>query len=139
MELELRIHGDASEIEQVIQLIKGLSGPSSLTVKTGTLDEQAKEFVKGLGAEARKVFELITTSSLKGKGVEDAELKIILKREPHGVMGGLGRRWSSIAREDHGSPFRKSRAGIGSDEPGYYLLTDRHLAAFAEALELSHD
>ncbi len=134
MELELRISGDVDEIEQVIQLIKGL-GQNSVKITSGALGQQASVFAQGLGSEAREVFQTIVEHSLNGAGVEEAVLQRILGREPYGVMGGLGRRWSSIAGDTYGTPFRK----VGQGTSGTYLLPDHLVTAFADALGVSND
>jgi hypothetical protein len=134
MELELRIRGDVDEIEKVIQLLKGV-GQETLKVTSGATSQLAAEFVQGLGSEAKEIFQTIVEYSLNGTGVEEAELQGILGREPHGIMGGLGRRWSSIAGDTYGTPFRK----LGQGTTGIYLLHDDLLTAFTDVLGVSHD
>ena len=138
MELELRVKGDSEELERVIRLIRNTEGQIAI-VSHDVLDVQAKEFVAGLGNTPRKILEVLVTSSIDGKGVDENDLISMLGGKSHdayGAMGGLGRRWSSIAGENHGSPFRKTRTG---PETGHYLLPDILANAFADALGVSRD
>ena len=116
MELELRIRGDATEIEQVVKLLKGIGQPGVVT-RNESLDDFAREFVGGdLSEEGRGALKKIIEKSIDGPGATESELKDVLGGTSiditfvYGVMGGLGRRWSAIVGPEHGTPFRKNKS-----------------------------
>ena len=118
MEFELTIRGDSTELERVIRFIN----QSETSVKLESeidLDAAAFDFVQGLKDDAPSVLRKIVNSSLDGKGLPEQELERLLGRSPYGVVGGLARRWSSIAGAEFGTPFRKQ----GSGDVGVYLLS----------------
>ena len=122
MELELRIRGDSAEIEQAIGLLRGIR-QSSFSSRHESLDDLARVFARDdLSEEGKTVLKLIIEKSLNGSGATESELKEVLGGSSidnsfvYGVMGGLGRRWSSIAGPEHDTPFRKNRS------LGTYLL-----------------
>lgn len=118
MEFELKIKGSAGEMEQIFRLIKQLDSPVSVESEAN-LDVVALDFVQDLSPEATQVLRLLVDASIGGNGLPEHDIAEMLGKPPYGVMGGLGRRWSSITGLEFGTPFRKQ----GSGDKGVYLLS----------------
>ena len=123
MEYELTIKGTAAEMERIFRLLKQPDTPSSVESEVN-LDVVALDFVKNLSPEATQVLRLLVDATISGTGLPERDIAAMRDKPPYGVMGGLGRRWSSIAGLEFGTPFRKQ----GSGGRGIYQL-DQPLAA----------
>ena len=129
MELELKIRGDSAELERVIRFINQTE--TSVKRESGIdLDTAVFDFVQGLREDAPAVIRLFVDASTDGSGLPEYEIEKLLGRKPYGVVGGLARRWSSIAGSEFGTPFRKQ--GSGSD--GVYRLSQELAASLSKAL-----
>jgi hypothetical protein len=138
MDYELTIRGSAEELSDVLNFLNGRDTAGTdrqLVIPCSEID-RLDEYVSGLGADGHAFLKAIAMASVDNSiGVAESELLSILgdlKQQSgvslsmpllYGVIGGLGRRWTSVFGDEYGTPFRARKV----DGANYYRL-DQQLA-----------
>jgi len=150
LEFELTVRGTPEELQRAISLLGDISNTPQVPTWDKSVEDvqepRLNDYLHGLNEEARDVLTLIVDKSLnpeKGSrpGATDAELTAKLheqsgrSRKPFGVIGGLGRRWTSVIGGSSRSPFRKDREG----EEGRYVIDKELAEQIRKGLEASRN
>ena len=145
MEYELTIRGSAEELAEVLSFMNGrnTAGTDSHLVVPASESDRLDEYVSRLGEDGRAFLQAIASASVSDSmGVAETELMTILRglrraddKRPrmsllYGVIGGLGRRWTSVFGDEYGTPFRARKV----DGANYYRLEQQLAARVIELL-----
>ena len=137
MDYELTIRGSVEEMSEVLSFLnsRNTAGTDRQLVVSDSEIDGLDEYVSRLAEDGRAFLQAIANASVSdSRGVAEAELMTILEglrrgesTKPsllYGVIGGLGRRWTSVFGDEYGTPFRARKVGGAN----YYRL-DQQLAA----------
>jgi hypothetical protein len=145
MKYELTIRGSAGELAEVLSFMNGrnTAGTDRRQVVPDSEFDRLDEYVSRLGGDGRAFLQAIANASVGDtRGVAETELMTILRGRRgadgklvrmsllYGVIGGLGRRWTSVFGDEYGTPFRARKV----DGANYYRLEQQLAARVIELL-----